>query len=104
VSCQCMSWEGFCEHVSHKVVLGFTRGWSHTSLLFGLVTDWPASEGEDIAGARLAGAAVVGLVNVGKACELEAVVQAPPQRQAHVDGAIKVAEDLLRSLQVCLRG
>ena len=46
--------------------------------MFDLVTDWSASEVEEIAGARLAGAAVVDPVNVGKACELEAVVQAPP--------------------------
>jgi hypothetical protein len=64
--------------VSRRVVLGFTRGLSHTSLLFGLVTDGPASEGEEIAKARLAGGAVVGPVMVGKACELEAVVHAPP--------------------------
>jgi len=68
--------------VSRRVVLGFTRGLSHTSLLFGLVTDWPASEGKEIAGARLAGAAVVGPISVGKACELEAVVQAPPKSGA----------------------
>ena len=90
--------------VSHIVVLGFTRGSSHTSLMFGLVTDGPASEGGEIAGWRLAGAVVVGPVSVGKACELEDVVQAPPQRQAHVDGAMEVAEDLFQSLQVCLGG
>ena len=70
MSCQCRSWDEFGEHDSHKLVLGFTRGWSHTSLLFDLVTHWPASEGEEIAGARLAGAAVVGPISVGKACEL----------------------------------
>ena len=60
--------------ISRRVVLGFTRGLGHTHLLFGLVIDGPASEGEEIPGARLAGAAVVGPVSVGKACELEAVV------------------------------
>jgi hypothetical protein len=35
---------------------------------------------------------------------LEAVVHAPPQRQAHFDGAMKVAEDHFQSLQVCLGG
>jgi hypothetical protein len=63
--------------VRRRVVLDFIRGLSHTSLLFGLVTDWPASEGEEIAEARLAGAAVVGPVIVDKACELEVVVHAP---------------------------
>jgi hypothetical protein len=101
----CRRWmESLLGGVSRRVVLGFTRGLSHTSLLFGLVTSWPASEGEEIAGARLAGAVVVGPVSVGKACELKAVVQAPPQRHAHVDGAMKVAEDFFQSMQVCLRG
>jgi hypothetical protein len=63
--------------------------------LFGLVTEGPASEGEEIARARLAGAVVVSSVIVGKACDLEAVVRTPPQRQAHVDGAMKEAKDLL---------
>jgi hypothetical protein len=32
------------------------------------------------------------------------VVRAPPQRQAHVDGAMKVSENLLENLQVGVRG
>jgi hypothetical protein len=32
--------------VNCRVVPGFTRGLGHTSLLFGLVLDGPASEGE----------------------------------------------------------
>jgi hypothetical protein len=55
--------------VSRRVVLGFTSGLGHTNMLFGLVTDGPASEGEDIALTRLAGAAVVCAISVGKACE-----------------------------------
>lgn len=42
--------------------------------------------------------------SVGKACELEAVVQAPPQRQAHVNGAMKGADDLLQSAPMFLCG
>jgi hypothetical protein len=34
--------------MSRRVVLGFTRGLGHASLLFGLVIDGPASEGEEI--------------------------------------------------------
>jgi hypothetical protein len=56
--------------VSRRVVLGFTSGWGHTSLLFGLVGDGSASESEDVARTGLAGAAVVFPVSVGKACEL----------------------------------
>jgi hypothetical protein len=62
--------------VSRRVVLGFTSGLGHTSLLFLLVADGSASESEKIARTRLAGAAVVCLVSVGKACELETVVRA----------------------------
>jgi hypothetical protein len=64
--------------ISRREVLGFTRGLGHTSMLFGLVTDGPASEGEEIARAGLAGVAVVCPVSVGKACDLENVVRAPP--------------------------
>jgi hypothetical protein len=53
---------------------GVTR---HTSLLFGLVVDGPESESEEKARTRLAGAAIVCPVNVGKACKLETVVRAP---------------------------
>jgi hypothetical protein len=60
------------------VVLGFTRGLGHTSLLFGLVADGPASKCEEIARTGLACAVVVCPVSVGKACELETVVRAPP--------------------------
>ena len=35
--------------VSRIVVLGFTSGLGHTSLLFGLVADGSASEGENLA-------------------------------------------------------
>jgi hypothetical protein len=63
--------------ISRRVVLGFTRGLGHTSMLFGLVADGPASEGEEIARTGLAGAVVVCPVSVGKVCELEAVVRAP---------------------------
>jgi hypothetical protein len=64
--------------VSRRVVLGFTSGLGHTSMLFGLVANGPASEREEIPRTRLAGAAVVCPVSVGKACELETVVRAPP--------------------------
>jgi hypothetical protein len=47
-------------------------------MLFGLVADGPASEGEEIARMGLAGAVVVCPVSVGKACELEIVVRIPP--------------------------
>jgi hypothetical protein len=50
--------------ISRIVVLGFTRGLGHTCVLFGLVTDGPASEGEKIARTGLAGVDVVCLVNV----------------------------------------
>jgi hypothetical protein len=77
--------------ISRTVVLGFTRGLGHTCLLFGLVAYGPASEGEEIARTGLMRAAVVCPVSVGKACELETVVRAPPQRQAHVNGAMKAS-------------
>jgi hypothetical protein len=64
--------------ISRKVVLGFTRGLGHTCLLFGLVTDGPASEGEEIARTGLAVDAVVRPISVGKVCELETVVRTPP--------------------------
>jgi hypothetical protein len=64
--------------VSRRVVLGFTSGLCHTSMLFGLVANGPASESEEIPRRGLAGVVVVCLVNVGKACELETVVRAPP--------------------------
>jgi hypothetical protein len=64
--------------IRRKVVLGFARGLGHTCILFGLVGDGPASEGEEIARTGLAGAVVVGPISVGKACELETVVRAPP--------------------------
>jgi hypothetical protein len=64
--------------ISRRIVLGFTRGLGHTCRLFGLVTDGPASVGKEIAQTGLAGAAVVCPVSVGKACELETVVRAPP--------------------------
>jgi hypothetical protein len=35
--------------VSRRVVLGFTSGLGHASMLFGLVADGSASEGEEIA-------------------------------------------------------
>jgi hypothetical protein len=80
--------------VGRRVVLGFASGLGHTSLLFGLVDDGPASERAEIARTRLAGAVVVCPIIVGKACELETVVRAPAQRQAHVDGAMEVLQDL----------
>jgi hypothetical protein len=64
--------------VGRKVVLGFASGLGHTSLLFGLVADGSATESEEIARTRLAGVVVVCPVSVGKACELETVVRAPP--------------------------
>jgi hypothetical protein len=64
--------------IRRRVVLGFTRGLGHTSMLLGHVVDGPASEGEEIARAGLAGAAVVSHVSVGKACELETMVRGPP--------------------------
>jgi hypothetical protein len=64
--------------VSRKVVLGFTCGLGQTSRLFGLVADVPASDSEEVAPTGLAGAAVVCLVSVGKACKSETVVRAPP--------------------------
>jgi hypothetical protein len=70
--------ESFLGGISRRVVLGFTRGLGHTSLLFRLVTDGPASEGDEIARTRLAGAVVVGPISVGKDCELETVIRAPP--------------------------
>jgi hypothetical protein len=95
--------------VSRRIVLGFTSGLGHTSILFGLVADGPASEGEEIARTRLAGVDVVCSVNVGKSCKLETVVRAPPQREAHVDAAMEVSEYLLQGPHVsvsagCLRG
>jgi hypothetical protein len=81
--------------VSRTLILGFTRGLGHTGLLFGHVADGPASEGEEIARPGLADAAFVGPISVGKACELEHVVRAPPQRHAHVDGAMEVSKNLL---------
>jgi hypothetical protein len=62
------------------------------------------NEGEDIARTRLAGAGVVCPISVGKACEWETVVRAPPQSHAHVDGAMEVSKDLFESLHVCVRG
>jgi hypothetical protein len=56
--------------VSRKVVLGFTSGLGHTSLLFRLVAYEPASEGEWVARTRLAGVAVVRPIRVGKASKL----------------------------------
>jgi hypothetical protein len=41
--------EFLLDGASRRVVLGFTSGLGHTSLLFELVTDGPASEGEEIA-------------------------------------------------------
>jgi hypothetical protein len=64
--------------ISRRVVFGFKRGLGHTSMLFGLVIDGPASEGEDIARTGLAGPVVVCQVSVGKASELKTVVRAPP--------------------------
>jgi hypothetical protein len=90
--------------VSRRLVLGFTRGLGHTSLLFGLVADGPASESKEIARTRLASVAVVCPVSVGKARELGTVVRAPPQRRSHVDGAMEVSKDLFESMQVCVRG
>jgi hypothetical protein len=66
--------------VSRGVVLGFTSGLGHTSMLFRLVANGPASDSEGIARTGLAGAAAVCLISVGKACELETMVRAPPQR------------------------
>jgi hypothetical protein len=66
--------------VNRRVVLGFTSGLGHTSLLFGLKADGPASEGEEIGRTRLAGVGVVCLVIVGKACKLE-IVGRPPAAQ-----------------------
>jgi hypothetical protein len=53
--------------VSCRVVLGFTSGLCHTSLLFGLVADGPASDSEEVARTGLACTAVVCPVSVGKA-------------------------------------
>jgi hypothetical protein len=64
--------------VSRRVVLGFIRGLGHTSLLFGLVVDGPASDSKEVARTGFAGATVVRPVSVGKAYELEIVVRAPP--------------------------
>jgi hypothetical protein len=64
--------------VSRRAILDFTSGLGHTSLLFGLVAYGPASEGEEITKTRLAGAAVVCPISVGKVCKLENVVRAPP--------------------------
>jgi hypothetical protein len=69
--------ESLLSGVSRRVVLGFTRGLGHTSLLFGLVADGPASESEEVARTRLASDAIVCPVSVGKACESETVVRAP---------------------------
>jgi hypothetical protein len=77
--------------VRRGVVLGFTSGLGHTSLLFGL---WPASDSEEVARTGLAGVVVASPVSVGKACKLEAVVRPPPQRHAHVDGAMEVSKYL----------
>jgi hypothetical protein len=70
--------ESLLSGVSRRVVLGFTSGLGHTSLLFGLVAYGSASESEEIARTGLAGPAVVCPVSVGKACELETLVRAPP--------------------------
>jgi hypothetical protein len=64
--------------VNRGVVLGFTSGLGHTSMLFGLVANGPASESDEIARTRLAGGAVVCPFSIGKACKLETVVRAPP--------------------------
>jgi hypothetical protein len=90
--------------VSRRIILGFTSELGHTSLLFRLVTDGPASEGEKLARTRLACATIVCLVRVIKAFKLEIVVRASPQRKAHVDGAMEVSKYLLQSLQVSVRG
>jgi hypothetical protein len=70
--------ESLLGSIRRRVVLGFTRGLGHTVLLFGLVADGPASEGEEKARTGLAGVVVVCPVSVGKAYELETVVRAPP--------------------------
>jgi hypothetical protein len=62
--------ESLLGDISRRVVPALTRGLGHICLLFGLVTDGPASEGEEIARTGLAGGDVVCLVSVGKACEL----------------------------------
>jgi hypothetical protein len=91
--------------VSRTVILGFTSGLGHTSMLFGLLADGPASEGEEKVRTRIAGVVVVRPVSVGKACKLETAVCPPlPQRQAHVDGAMEVSKYLLHGVQVCVRG
>jgi hypothetical protein len=64
--------------VSRGVILGFTSGLGHASVLFGLVADGPASEGEEITRTRLAGFAIVRPVSVDNACKLDIVVRAPP--------------------------
>jgi hypothetical protein len=64
--------------VIRRVVLGSTRGLSHTSLLFGLVANGPVSESEEMARTRLADAFAVCRVTVGKACKLKIVVRASP--------------------------
>jgi hypothetical protein len=71
---------------------------------FGLVADGPASDGEEIARTRLAGAVVVCLVSVGKACKLETVARHPLQRKAYASGAMEVPEYLLQGLHVSVRG
>jgi hypothetical protein len=73
-------------------------------MLFILVADVPASEGEDIARTRPAGANLVCPVRVGKACKLETVVRASPQRQAHVNGPMEVSEYRLHGMHVRVRG
>jgi hypothetical protein len=70
--------------VSRKVLLGFTRGLGHTSLLFGLADDGPASEGEEVARTGLAGAPVVCPISVGKASKSETVVIRVPPPPLHV--------------------
>jgi hypothetical protein len=71
--------------------------------MFRLVVDGFASGGEEITRARLASDVIVCPAPVGKACKLEIVVRASPQREAHVDSAMEVSKCVLRGLQVSLR-
>jgi hypothetical protein len=57
----------------------------------------PASDSEEIARTGLAGAANVCPINVGKACKMETVVRASPQRHAHVGGAMEVSQYLFKA-------
>jgi hypothetical protein len=80
--------------VSRRVVLGFTSGLGHTSLLFGLVADGPASESEEIARTGLAGRLPI---HRRQSQEVGDCGPCPPQSQAHVDGTMEVSKDLLRA-------